>query len=736
MNTDRETVQRLKRAALHAFARLRAGLESTREEVARRDVNTFLERLRRRLDRFYARLAHTSVPVLSPGLNLLVVGGLAATCLMQSVSPPLSERYPLSATRAPHAGRQLVLLAADGDPFARRGTCIASPVRLEELPPHFLDALLSMEDRRFYEHLGVDLIGILRAAKRNIEEGHIVQGGSTITQQLAKMSYLSGAQTFARKLEEAFIALRLEAALSKDEILERYLSSAYFGRGCHGLRAAAREYFDKPVGELTLTESAYLVGILRAPSTLAANPEAAKRRARLVLSAMAAAGRLSTEAAKNAGIATPQQEDDGAGELGGYYADWIARTVEPQPGGDMSPLAVRTTFDPQLQKIAETAVANIMDKAGQDRNAEQAALVAMRPDGRVVAMVGGRDYARSHFNRATQALRQPGSAFKMFVYLAALRGGVDTDLLVPDRPLRIGDWSPENYEHEYRGAVTVEDAFVSSINTVAVRLSETLGRSHVIETARDLGLTTPLTHTPSLALGASEVTLLELTSAYAAISADAYPVKPWGVRALGRQSRGDPPPGAGRWQLEEGGVMRHLLAATVNHGTGHRARLPIPAYGKTGTSQAYRDAWFLGFAGNLVVGVWVGNDDNSSMNHVTGGSLPARIWHEFLDAARRKDPDFTQDRPRIATFPARPRNSRHFAVAWDSLEVRQAHERYWRRDRRFVSEGFWSSYGPRPSMFGPAQPSAEGRRARDRRSRERGNRGTRKPYWMPDGMEW
>lgn len=423
---------------------------------------------------------------------------------------------------------------------------------------------------------------------------------------------------------------------------------------------------------MTLGESALLVALLKSPTQLSGSRDMLQRRARLVLEAMVKSKRL--DAAVAAGVEParlpPSLEEN---PLGAYYADWIADTIELPNKGDIAPLPVQTAFDAELQEIANKAVRHVLDRAGASHKAGQAALVAMRPDGKVLAMVGGLDYDDSQFNRATQAQRQPGSSFKTFVYLAALRAGARPDMAVSDTPLSIGDWSPENYDHSYRGVVSLRRAFASSLNTAAVRVSEAVGRGRVAKAAHDLGIASSLQALPSIALGTSEVTLLELTAAYAAIAANAYPVRPWGVLATGSDDAGParPPADAGRWQLTAGASMRNLLRAVVLNGTGRTASLPIRAYGKTGTSQEYRDAWFIGFAGNLTVGVWVGNDDYSPMRRVTGGSLPALIWRNFMMEARRKDPDFQPRLPRVAAFKAEPGRSFETIPASD-LEAKLA----------------------------------------------------------------
>lgn len=541
----------------------------------------------------------------------------------------LSWALPVSRALEPLPEATLVLLDSEGKPFARRGALKEAPVDVRELPPHVRDAVLAIEDRRFYQHFGIDLRGVARAARHNAKAGQIEQGGSTITQQLAKTSFLPSDRTFRRKAQEALIALWLEARLDKDEILSRYLSSIYLGDGVYGLRAAARHYFDRAPEELTLAEAAMLAGMIKAPSTLAPtdNLEGARERARVVLQAMVDHGAITAEEARRT---RPARLRNGRAALpvGTYFADWVSPQAKARFPAAYGEVEVPTTLDPRLQSLAERVVRDALRTGARD-GVSQAAMVAMRTNGEVVAMVGGRDYARSAFNRVTQAQRQPGSTFKLFVYLAALRDGLKVESPVDDTPVTIGEWTPRNYHDTYAGTIPLRQAFAQSSNVVAARLTEQVGPRAVMRAARDLGIQSELKDDPMLALGVSETNLLELTAAYAALGAPTGPVQPHGVRAP------DTAPRHGKAVLrdEERVALLHLLAAAVDEGTGRAARLSQPSFGKTGTTQDHRDAWFVGLAGDLAVGVWVGNDDNKPMQGVTGGGLPARMWAQFTAPA-------------------------------------------------------------------------------------------------------
>jgi penicillin-binding protein 1A len=544
---------------------------------------------------------------------------------------------PLSRSLGPVAAPSITILSAEGEPIARRGAIIGAPVDVMRLPPHVGQAFIAIEDRRFFRHVGIDPWGIGRAIWRDLRARRMLEGGSTISQQLAKTSFLSPARTATRKVQEALIALWLEAWLSKEEILSRYLSNVYFGDNVYGLRAAARHYFNVDPEQLTLAQAAMLAGVVNAPSRLAPTTDiaAARRRAALVLGAMREVGYIDEAqlaAVRPARVRRGPRDDVPTGT---YFADWVLPQAADLTDDGYGQRLVQTTLEGGLQRLAVRAVR----RAGLGR--AQAALVAMRLDGRVVAMVGGKDYAQSPFNRAVQARRQPGSAFKLFVYLAAFRHGLTPSTPVDDRPIRLGNWQPRNYGDSYRGPELLRDAVAYSSNSVAVQISERIGRDNVIRAARDLGITTPLRPDPSLPLGVNNVTLLELTSAYAAVAAGRYPIRPHGL-----------PPERGWFGWGGDGarpvardrafpMLRDVLYAVVQRGTGRAAALSVPTFGKTGTTSDYRDAWFIGFAGDLVVGVWIGNDDNRPLPGTAGGGLPARIWRSFMAEA-------------LGTTPARP----------------------------------------------------------------------------------
>ena len=550
---------------------------------------------------------------------------------------------PLSRALEPLSDPALLLMSEDGHAIAMRGAIKEAPVDVTKLNRVTPAAFVAIEDRRFYRHWGIDPRGMARALVADMRGHGVRQGGSTITQQLAKTSFLSGDRTFKRKAQEIIIAFWLEAWLTKQEILSRYLSSVYFGDGVYGLRAAAHHYFHREPQNLSLAQSAMLAGLVQAPSRLAPTQhlQAAQKRSRLVLRAMADTHVISAGRAYSTAPARPVSQEAKL-PAGTYFADWVAPSAAQAFEAEFGKVRVETTLDWDLQRLAQRAItrAPIGDA--------QAALVAMRPDGRVVAMVGGKSYAESPFNRVTQARRQPGSAFKLFVYLAALRSGWTPDSIIEDKPITIGGWTPENSDRVYRGKITLREAFARSSNAATVRLSQAIGRANVIRAARDLGITTPLPDNPSLPLGTAGVSLLELTSAYAAVASGRYPIIARGL------PQDQPASGLKAFFRSNGALDRRrdwapmldLLYAAANNGTGRRAALSVPTFGKTGTTQENRDAVFIGFAGDLVVGVWVGRDDNKSLGKVSGGTVPADIWHSFMTSA------VAIDRARPAVLPA------------------------------------------------------------------------------------
>jgi penicillin-binding protein 1A len=557
-----------------------------------------------------------------------IAGLLFVTILWLVITAPLSRALE------PLADPAMLLTSSDGHPIALRGAVKEAPVDVTRLNPLTPAAFVAIEDRRFYRHWGIDPRGMARAFVADMRGGGVREGGSTITQQLAKTSFLSGDRTIKRKAQEIIIAFWLEIWLTKQQILSRYLSSVYFGDGVYGLRAAAHHYFHRDPDKLTLAQSAMLGGLVQAPSRLAPTQHlaAAQARSRLVLQAMAETGVISPGRANSTTMAKPITQESKL-PAGTYFADWVAPSASQAFESQFGQVRVRTTLDYDLQRIAQRVVsrAPIGDA--------QAALIAMRPDGRVVAMVGGKNYGDSPFNRVTQARRQPGSAFKLFVYLAAMRAGWTPDSIVEDKPITIGGWTPVNSDGVYRGPITLREAFARSSNAATVRLSQQIGRANVIRAARDLGITTPLPDKPSLPLGTAGVSLLELTSAYATIASGRYPIM---ARGLPDEQQ---PQGLQAFFHSDGALERSrdwapmldLLYAAANNGTGRRAALAIPTFGKTGTTQENRDAVFIGFAGDLVVGVWVGRDDNRSLGKVSGGTVPAELWRSFMTSALTVD---------------------------------------------------------------------------------------------------
>jgi penicillin-binding protein 1A len=582
--------------------------------------------------------------------RLFVGGALAAlvgwVLLFYVFAPQLPDPREL---RRQSSQPTVTVLAADGSVLARRGAEGARFVELPEISPWLTKAVVATEDARFWRHFGVDVWGLGRATLANIRAGGVVQGGSTITQQLAKNLYVGNERSLARKLEELVYAVWLETQLSKEQILTLYLNRVYFGAGATGVEAAAQRYFAKPAKELSLNEAAMIAGLLKAPSRLAPTNDLdqARDRAGIVLARMVDAGYLSAEEATAARMKPARLAPDQQTVLAGHFVDWALDGLRRQLGKAEEDIVVTTTIDPSLQKAAQAAVEKLLDAKAAERGATQAAVVLMDKGGAIRALVGGRSYSQSAFNRATDAKRQPGSAFKPFVYLAALEEGMSPEKVYADRPVRIGDWEPRNYTGKFLGDVTAAKAFAESINTVAVVVTERTGRKDVIEVARRLGIVSPLEPVPSLPLGTFEVTLLELTGAYQPIAAGGLRRPVHGVTAVadgrGRTLYRHAPSEVRVLDRRVDAMMQELMVAVVEQGTGKAARLgDRRAAGKTGTTNAARDAWFVGFSGDYVAGVWVGNDEGKPMRGVSGSTLPAQIWRQVMLATPKPAPAVAQ----------------------------------------------------------------------------------------------
>jgi penicillin-binding protein 1A len=553
---------------------------------------------------------------------------------------------PIQALEIPKRPPTIQIVGLDGSVLATRGEMAGANVALKDLPPYLPQAFIAIEDRRFYSHYGVDPLGILRAAIANILHRGVSQGGSTLTQQLAKNLFLTQERTLQRKLQEVELALWLERKHSKAEILELYLNRVYFGSGAYGVEAAAQRYFGKSAKNVTVAEAAMLAGLVKSPTRLAPNrnPEGAEKRAQIVLAAMADA-KFITQAQAQASIGHPSYNVKavGAGTVN-YVADWIGEVLDDLIGPVDENIVVETSIDSKLQSIAEAAVIDELAAKSVKFNVSQGALVAMTPDGAVRAMVGGRNYAESQYNRAVTAKRQPGSAFKPFVYLTAIEAGLTPETIRQDAPINIKGWKPENFEHEYLGAVTLTQALSMSLNTVAVRLGLEVGAKNVVRTAHRLGISSKLEPNASIALGTSEVSLTELVGAYAPFANGGQGVSPYVVlkirTAAGKILYTRPADALGQViEPRNVAMMNTMMQETLLSGTAHKAELPgWMAAGKTGTSQDFRDAWFIGYTANLVTGVWLGNDDNSPTRKATGGGLPVEVWTRFMKAAHQGVP--------------------------------------------------------------------------------------------------
>ena len=575
-----------------------------------------------------------------PGLivNSLAFGFTAATFVGAMAMGTLvfyASQLPDSGTWAvPARPANIRVLAADGQLISNRGAMGGETVSLSALPAYVGQAVLAIEDKRFYSHFGIDPIGLAAAAVGNVRAQRVERGGSTLTQQLAKNLFLSPEQTFARKAQEALLALWLERLYSKDEILEMYLNRVYFGAGAHGIEAASQTYFGKPAVQLSIGEAALLAGLVKAPSRLnpKTNPEGANARAALVLAEMVREGFIAENAALTANNAVAVPRSAGSGN---YIADWVETLIEAYVGELPSDAVVHTSIDWRLQQLAEQSIRDAVNGNGGARHFSQGALVSITPDGVVKALVGGVDYSASQYNRAVTARRQPGSTFKTFVYLAALEKGYSPNTVADDAPFDFHGWSPRNASRRYSGPVTLRDAFTRSLNTIAARLAIDVTPRVVAETAMRLGISSRMDEVPSIALGTSEVSLLELTTAYA-------PFANGGIGTIANViERIETSDGEVLYEnpsIGPGQVIAPSIAATMNdmlqtswRQTSKRAPqiAGLPVGGKTGTSQQGRDALFVGYTPQLVTGVWLGNDDDGATN-LSGGNVPLDAWYAFM----------------------------------------------------------------------------------------------------------
>ncbi len=540
---------------------------------------------------------------------------------------------------------QVTYVDRSGAVLGVRGGRYAPPVDVKRLPPYVPAAFVAIEDRRFYSHPGFDAVGIARAVIADLGQGRAAQGASTITQQLARNLFLSSDRTVERKAEELVYAVELEQAYSKDQILGLYLSRVYFGSGAYGIEAAARRYFDKPAAQLTLREAAMLAALMKSPTDYdpVDQPERSAERTGQVLDAMVETGAITPAQRAKAMAAAPKVWKAAPTAPAQYFLDWLDAQVRRDVGAPRGDIVVETTLDLPAERAAATqAAATVARFAGHD--ASQAAVVSLDGEGRVRALVGGVDYAASSYDRATDARRQAGSSWKPFVYLTAMEAGRTPDTVETDEPVTIGGWSPHDFEPGYLGPITLETALAQSVNTVAARLADEVGRPQVAATAHRLGVVSPISTDPAMALGTSLVSPLEMAQAYDAFSNGGNRVAAYGIEriraangaVLWRRPAAAPAPVIANPPLDE---MQRMLRTVVASGTGVKAALPgYDVAGKTGTTSDFKDAWFCGFTGGLTTVVWMGRDDNGPMRGITGGSAPAELWHGYMAWAVKRLP--------------------------------------------------------------------------------------------------
>ena len=563
----------------------------------------------------------------------------------------------------PQGSRKITILAADSSVLSVHGDLRLPPLEYGQIPPHLISAVVATEDRRFFEHGGIDYHGILRAAAVNLLAGRVKQGGSSITQQLAKIAFLTSERSFKRKVQELVLAFSIEHTYSKEQIMAMYLNRAYMGAGIYGVGAAAHYYFDKNVRDLTLYQAAIIAGLLKAPSKYSPiiNLEQGIKRAKQILLNMEEFGLMTALERKRAEDEPLVLNTKNFGQRRTlYFSDYVIEQVDQLVGDDVSNLVVYTSCNQDLQEKLQAELQQFIKANGHEFHVQQGAIVVMTPTGELRAMIGGTDYGRYPYNRAAKAIRQPGSAFKPIVYAAALEAGISPDAIYQDEPFKVGKWQPRNMSRGYRGAVTVAEALKLSLNTVTVRLSEEIGRTKVVDLAQKMGITTPIEPHPSIALGAIEVRVLDLTSAYAVFANNGQAVKPHAILKISQENGGkvlyQRPANLQSNRIISSDTthkMTKILESVLTEGTGKAAYFGRPAAGKTGTSQEFRDAWFLGFTPQLVAGVWLGNDDDLPMHRVSGGTLPAKLWRQVMLTAHDNLPveDFYQHRNSLLHAP-------------------------------------------------------------------------------------
>ncbi len=570
-------------------------------------------------------------------LVLALWAGIFLTCIILWFAKDLPD-ITQSATFERRAS--IIIKASDGSILSRYGESKGANIAVEELPDHLIHAVIATEDRRFYDHIGVDILGITRAMIINTRKWRFVQGGSTITQQLAKNLFLTHKRELSRKIQESLLAIWIERELSKNDILSAYMNRVYLGSGTYGFEAAAQLYFGKSAKHVNLREAAILAGLLKAPSKYSPhnNIKLAKQRSDVVLTSMKAAGYINKsemEAAKTMHISLPHKKSKSAQNIR-YFTDWVIDGIDDLVGRPNMDMVIETTLDIKMQNHAHKTLASTIKSADKDKYISQGAILSMRPNGAILTMVGGYDYGKSQFNRTTQAKRSPGSAFKPFLYLSAIEKGWHADDTILDAPITKGSYRPKNFAGKYYGSVTLNHALEKSMNTASIRLAKEIGIGNVMKTAKKLGVFSKMEADLSLALGSSGISMIEMGTAYSVLANGGKRVYPYAITRISNNDgrvlyqRKTPKTYQTIIKAKHANEITNMMENVINQGTGRGAKLPFPAAGKTGTSQNNRDAWFVGYTDKIVSIIWLGNDDNSPMRRVTGGAEPARIWRDVM----------------------------------------------------------------------------------------------------------